>query len=95
MEKSPQELCQILVNQVSALNKAKLLQTCQPLELPGFEGLTEETGVSVKAFIKKIHRHLLREELEEQDDEGKAVYVKLQEFLKGLIVEPPNNQKHQ
>ena len=63
MEKSPQERCQILLNQVSALNKVQLLQTCQHLELP--------------ELLWKIQGHLLREELEEQEHEGMAFYVKL------------------
>lgn len=83
MEKSPQELCQQLMRQVSGLSQASLLRVCQHLGLPGFEDLTERED-SVKSLTRKVHRYLLREELEDQEDEGMAVHSELEKFLQGL-----------
>ena len=104
MATTPQELCQRLLQQVSQLGQLPLLKVCQHLDLPGY-GTIEGKEDSPKMLIRKISRHLLREELEEQEDEGMSAYQDLQNWLAELtagvdplssapqVSSPPPDQK--
>ena len=56
---------------------------CQHLDLPSY-GTIEGKEDSPKMLIRKISRHLLGEELEEQEDEGMSAYQELQNWLTEL-----------
>ena len=72
------------MQQVSLLSQVPLLKVCQHLDLPDYKEI-EDKEDSTKSLIRKVNRHLLREELEEREDEGMSTYTELRDFLHKII----------
>ncbi|XP_038055448.1 uncharacterized protein LOC119727584 [Patiria miniata] len=81
MAESAQDVCQRLIEQVSRLSLLQLQEVCKHLDLPGYQEVE-----CPKALRRKVSRNLLREELEEKEDEGLSLYTDLRDFLKQIVV---------
>ena len=69
------------------LPQAQLLQVCQHLDIPGFEIIDGKTD-SPQTLVRKITRHLTREEVDEMEDQGMSIFTELREFLAQLTETP-------
>ena len=73
MEPSPLQVYHDVISRISQpLQQVQLLRVCQHLGLPGFEEIDGKED-SPQMLVRKITRHLTREEVDDMEDQGMSI----------------------
>ena len=81
------ESCQQLMSQVNALDRDQLLQTYKFLDLSGYDAVAELENNAPPLLIIENNHHLIRDEIDEMDDQGVESFKQLEDFLKIFVPE--------